>query len=75
MVQNLQSRDGANAPLAQRPCGIDPAEARATRTKYAGGGDAVVTVNDVWLCLEDIQAELKQRSRTLQQALDVLRGA
>ena len=44
------------------------------RTKYAGGGDAVVTVNDVWLCLEDIQAVLKQRSRTLQQALDVLRG-
>ena len=46
-----------------------------TRLKCAGGGDAVVTMNDVWLCLEDFQAVLKQRSRTLQQALDVLRGA
>jgi hypothetical protein len=45
------------------------------RLKCAGGGDAVVTMNDVWLCLEDFQAVLKQRSRTLQQALDVLRGA
>ena len=45
------------------------------RLKCAGGGDAVVTMNDVWLCLEDFQAILKQRSRTLQQALDVLRGA
>jgi hypothetical protein len=32
-------------------------------------------MNDVWLCLEDFQAGLEQRSRTLQQALDVLRGA
>ena len=39
------------------------------------GEAAAVTMNDVWLCLEDFQAWLEQRSRTLQQALDVLRGA
>jgi len=42
--------------------------------KCGCGEEAAVTMNDVWLCLEDLQAVLKQRSRTLQQALDVLRG-
>jgi len=32
-------------------------------------------MNDVWLCLEDFQARLEQRSRMLKQALDMLGGA
>jgi len=43
--------------------------------KCGCGEEAAVTMNDVWLCLEDFQTGLEHRSRTLQQALDVLRGA
>jgi len=78
MVQNLQSCDRAR-PTSRRHRFRAVSPRRGTcemkRLKCAGGGDAVVTMNDVWLCLEDLQAVLKQRSRTLQQALDVLRGA
>jgi hypothetical protein len=31
-------------------------------------------MHDVWLCLEDFRARLEQRSRALQQALELLRG-
>ena len=43
--------------------------------KCGCGEEAAATINDVWLCLEDFQAGLEQRSRPLQQARDVLRGA
>lgn len=39
------------------------------------GREAVAVMNDVWLCLEDFQARLEQRSTTLKQALDMLGGA
>jgi hypothetical protein len=42
--------------------------------RCACGEEAVVTMHDVWLCLEDFRARLEQRSRTLQQALELLRG-
>ena len=42
--------------------------------RSACGEEAVVTMHDVWLCLEDFRARVEQRSRTLQQALELLRG-
>ena len=45
------------------------------RPRCACDRKAVVVMNDVWLCLEDFQARLEERSRMLKQALDVLRGA
>jgi hypothetical protein len=43
--------------------------------RCACGEEAVVTMHDVWLCLEDFRARLEQRSRALQQALELVRSA
>jgi hypothetical protein len=43
--------------------------------KCVCGKEAVVVMNDVWLCLEDFQVRLEQQSDRLRSALDMLRGA
>jgi hypothetical protein len=43
--------------------------------RCACGKEAVVVMNDVWLCLEDFQVRLEQQCNALKQAREILRGA
>lgn len=43
--------------------------------RCACGKEAVVVMNDVWLCLDHFQVRLEQQSTTLKRMLDMLRGA
>lgn len=75
-------KPGATARQRRSVCpqggnGVDAAdqEQRMKPPRCACGKEAVVVMNDVWLCLEDFQVRLEQQCNALKQARDILRGA
>ena len=66
-----------DARCAPEGNGVDAAdqEQGMKPPRCACGKEAVVVMNDVWLCLEDFQVRLEQQCNALKQAREILRGA